>query len=72
MLKTPEAKKRTAGTPPPSIRRLRDDVQTALLQDSDALLAPGLARPGGYYVCTTYSGITYIYRVGYRYMATEL
>ena len=42
MLKTPEAKKRTAGAAPPSIRRLRDDVETALLSDSDALLAPGL------------------------------
>eukprot|EP00434_Breviolum_minutum_P009226 symbB.v1.2.008131.t1/scaffold509.1/size193965/1 len=40
LLKTPEAKKRSACTPPPSIqRRLRDDVQTALLQDSDTLLA---------------------------------
>eukprot|EP00435_Cladocopium_sp_Y103_P059562 s1531_g21.t1 len=45
LLKTPEAKKRSACTPPPSIqRRLRDDIQTALLQDSDTLLALALLR----------------------------
>lgn len=44
LLKTPEAKKRSACTPPPSIQRLRDDVQTALLQDSDTLLALALLR----------------------------
>ncbi|CAJ1366859.1 unnamed protein product, partial [Effrenium voratum] len=47
LLKTPEAKKRIAATPPsgPSMqRRLRDDIQTALLQDSDTLLAVALLR----------------------------